>query len=70
MKLETLNRTSLTWLYTETLTIFTFGLRTFGHMNTDYNIDIVAHPTNVSYLHSEWVAVETQHLNFDDSCWL
>eukprot|EP00434_Breviolum_minutum_P006548 symbB.v1.2.005781.t1/scaffold289.1/size287290/26 len=31
----------------DTLTIFTFGLRTFGHMNTDYNIDIVAHPTNV-----------------------
>eukprot|EP00438_Fugacium_kawagutii_P009384 Skav231290 [mRNA] locus=scaffold161:198288:208892:+ [translate_table: standard] len=29
------------------ITVFTFGLRTFGFMNTDYNIDVVAHPTNV-----------------------
>jgi len=36
--------------YTSTpgdITVFTFGLRTFGWMNTDYNIDVVAYPTNV-----------------------
>ncbi|CAK9070289.1 unnamed protein product [Durusdinium trenchii] len=39
-----------TLTYTSTpdvVTVFTFGLRTFGTMNTDYNIDIIAHPTNV-----------------------
>eukprot|EP00435_Cladocopium_sp_Y103_P004300 s3756_g1.t1 len=30
----------------DVFTVFTFGLRTFGFMNTDYNIDVVAHPTN------------------------
>ena len=32
---------------TEAVTVFTFGLRTFGTMGNDYNIDIIAHPTNV-----------------------
>eukprot|EP00439_Symbiodinium_sp_Y106_P064768 s59_g10.t1 len=27
--------------------LITFGLRTFGFMNTEYNIDVVAYPTNV-----------------------
>ena len=26
--------------------LITFGLRTFGFMNTEYNIDVVAYPTN------------------------
>ena len=32
--------------HAQDITVFTFGLRTFGWMNTDYNIDVVAYPTN------------------------